>query len=145
MASWPTSASLLSSSSIIEQRVARKDGSSAWLSTLKVPLFDKAGAILGLLTHNRDVTDLKRLEDEHETAEDLVANADHALYAAKAAGRDRMVASRPRLVGSSSDALDCCQNGSVSVAERVASTQVSHPTPVWNNNGIADSRHRGQR
>ncbi len=55
--------------------MSRKDGSSTWLSTLKVPLFDKAGAIIGLLTHNRDVTDLKRLEDEHDAAQRTLADA----------------------------------------------------------------------
>jgi diguanylate cyclase (GGDEF)-like protein len=40
-----------------------------------------------------------------DSAADLVANADHALYAAKAAGRDCVVANRPRLVGPASGPL----------------------------------------
>ena len=50
---------------VIEQRVARTDGFSGWLSTLKAPLRDGSGRIIGLLTHNRDISDRKRLEAEH--------------------------------------------------------------------------------
>jgi diguanylate cyclase (GGDEF)-like protein/PAS domain S-box-containing protein len=60
---------------IIEQRVERLDGSSAWLSTLKVPLIDPSGAIIGLLTHNRDITALKKLRADHEAAQRLLADA----------------------------------------------------------------------
>ena len=48
----------------IEQALIREDGSRAWLSTLKSPLRDSSGTIVGLLTHNRDMTERKRLEDE---------------------------------------------------------------------------------
>ncbi|MBN9022127.1 MAG: PAS domain-containing protein, partial [Rhizobiales bacterium] len=52
--------------SIIEQRIEHADGSSRWISTLKVPLVDARGATLALLTHNRDISELKRLRDTHE-------------------------------------------------------------------------------
>ena len=48
----------------VEQEIAREDGSRQWLSTLKVPLLDEYGAIVGLLTHNHDITDRKHMEDE---------------------------------------------------------------------------------
>ncbi|HET7716387.1 MAG TPA: diguanylate cyclase [Bauldia sp.] len=63
------------SSKIIEQRVERRDGSSMWLSTVKAPLFDRAGESLGLVTHNRDITGRKRLEEEHEANRRLLAEA----------------------------------------------------------------------
>lgn len=48
----------------IEQQLMRQDGSSLYLSTLKAPLHDRAGNVAGLLTHNRDITERKRLERE---------------------------------------------------------------------------------
>lgn len=51
---------------IVEQHVGRLDGSTAWLSTLKAPLADLKGAPIGLLTHNRDITELKQLRDDQE-------------------------------------------------------------------------------
>ena len=60
---------------VIEQRVARTDGFSGWLSTLKAPLRDASGRIIGLLTHNRDISDRKRLEAEHAVSEQRLADA----------------------------------------------------------------------
>jgi diguanylate cyclase (GGDEF)-like protein/PAS domain S-box-containing protein len=60
---------------VIEQRVARTDGFSGWLSTLKAPLRDGSGRIIGLLTHNRDISDRKRLEAEHAVSEQRLADA----------------------------------------------------------------------
>ncbi len=51
-------------SEAIEQTLIRDDGSHVWLSTLKSPLRDSTGAVIGLLTHNRDFTERKRLQDE---------------------------------------------------------------------------------
>ncbi len=45
-----------------EQAVSHLDGSTAHLSTLKAPFTDAEGRCIGLITHNRDVTDKKRLE-----------------------------------------------------------------------------------
>lgn len=47
---------------LIEQKLAHRDGSRAWLSTLKAPLADSEGSIVGLITHNRDITEKRRLE-----------------------------------------------------------------------------------
>ncbi len=60
---------------VIEQRVARRDGFSGWLSTLKAPLRDASGGIIGLLTHNRDITGRKRLEDEKAITEQRLSDA----------------------------------------------------------------------
>lgn len=47
---------------VIEQEAVHRDGTRVFLSTLKVPLRDEAGAIAGMITHNRDVTAQKFLE-----------------------------------------------------------------------------------
>jgi diguanylate cyclase (GGDEF)-like protein/PAS domain S-box-containing protein len=60
---------------LIEQRAKRMNGSELWLATLKAPLIGSDGAIVGLLTHNRDVTDLRKLEAEHEAAQRRLADA----------------------------------------------------------------------
>ena len=49
---------------LLEQKIVRHDGSTVWLSTQKTPLRNRAGELVGLITHNRDVTDRKRLELE---------------------------------------------------------------------------------
>ncbi|TIS81270.1 MAG: PAS domain S-box protein, partial [Mesorhizobium sp.] len=43
-------------SSTIEQRLHHEDGTDGWLATLKAPFRDRSGAIIGLITHNRDIT-----------------------------------------------------------------------------------------
>ncbi len=48
----------------IEQTVTRDDGSRQWVSTLKAPLRDRNGTIIGLITHNHDITERKHMEDE---------------------------------------------------------------------------------
>jgi diguanylate cyclase (GGDEF)-like protein/PAS domain S-box-containing protein len=45
-----------------EQELTHLDGSKAYLSTLKAPFTDADGQCIGLITHNRDITDKKRLE-----------------------------------------------------------------------------------
>lgn len=60
--------------STIEQRLHHEDGPDGWLSTLKAPLRDQSGAIVGLITHNRDITTRRQLEDE--LAESRVRLAD---------------------------------------------------------------------
>ena len=40
------------------------DGVPIWLSTLKTPLTDYKGKIIGLITHNRDITERKELENQ---------------------------------------------------------------------------------
>jgi diguanylate cyclase (GGDEF)-like protein/PAS domain S-box-containing protein len=62
----------------IEQKASFPDGSVAWLSTLKAPMRDGQGQLVGLITLNRDITDKKRLEDQlriaHEHLEDALSN-----------------------------------------------------------------------
>lgn len=60
---------------VIEQRIARTDGFSGWLSTLKAPIRDASGRIIGLLTHNRDISDRRRLEAEHAASKQRLADA----------------------------------------------------------------------
>ncbi|MBZ9676400.1 diguanylate cyclase [Mesorhizobium sp. ES1-1] len=50
--------------STIEQRLEHEGGGSGWLATLKAPLTDRAGNIIGLITHNRDITARRQLEAE---------------------------------------------------------------------------------
>ncbi|MFA6154659.1 diguanylate cyclase [Mesorhizobium sp.] len=50
--------------STIEQRLEHEGGGLGWLSTLKAPLTDRAGNIIGLITHNRDITARRQLETE---------------------------------------------------------------------------------
>lgn len=51
---------------ILDQHVAYRDGGWSWMSTLKVPLRDREGQVTALLTHNRDISELKQLRDERE-------------------------------------------------------------------------------
>ena len=60
---------------LIEQRAKRMNGSELWLATLKAPLFDSDGAIVGLLTHNRDISELKALQAQHEKAQRQLSDA----------------------------------------------------------------------
>jgi len=50
--------------STIEQRVEHDGDIHGWLSTLKAPLTDREGKIIGLITHNRDITARRELENE---------------------------------------------------------------------------------
>jgi diguanylate cyclase (GGDEF)-like protein/PAS domain S-box-containing protein len=52
----------------LEQRLVFDDGTEYWLSTLKTPLKDDKGRAVALVTHNRDFTSRKRLEQELERA-----------------------------------------------------------------------------
>ncbi|MBB1251719.1 diguanylate cyclase [Rhizobium sp. G21] len=45
----------------MEQTVSWDDGEPLVLSTLKSPLHDESGELIGLITHNRDLTEKKRL------------------------------------------------------------------------------------
>ena len=53
----------------IEQELAWPAGGSTWLATLKQPLRDQAGAIVGIISHNRDITDQKRLQGEFDESQ----------------------------------------------------------------------------
>ncbi|MCW4114894.1 ATP-binding protein [Aurantimonas sp. MSK8Z-1] len=60
----------------IEEPFKRPDGSSGWLSTLKVPLTDGSGRLLGIITHNRDITDERQ---SAEAKKDFIALISHEL------------------------------------------------------------------
>jgi diguanylate cyclase (GGDEF)-like protein/PAS domain S-box-containing protein len=58
-------AALMAGKSInIEQSFTRADGVDTWLSSMKTPLTDYHGDVVGLITHNRDITRRKELESE---------------------------------------------------------------------------------
>jgi len=59
----------------VEQRVTRPDRVEIWLSTLKVPLKDVDGKIVGIITHNREITDRKLLERELAESEIRLSDA----------------------------------------------------------------------
>lgn len=59
----------------LDQRLAFDDGTEQWLSTLKTPLMDARGRPVALVTHNRDVTTRKRLEQELERARSQLEGA----------------------------------------------------------------------
>lgn len=58
-----------------QQAVQRPDGSTSWLQTLEVQLNDQAGRPVGLITHNRDITDQKHLELELDERQRVLAFA----------------------------------------------------------------------
>ncbi|WP_281405349.1 PAS domain-containing protein [Mesorhizobium sp. B3-1-9] len=60
----------------IEQPGLRPDASPGWLSTLKVPVANRVGDIVGLITHNRDMTLQKTLQMKLEETQ---AHLDQAL------------------------------------------------------------------
>jgi diguanylate cyclase (GGDEF)-like protein/PAS domain S-box-containing protein len=62
----------------IEQQAFFEDGKGVWLATLKAPMRDAQGELVGLVTHNRDITTQKRLQEElgvaHQRLEDAMAH-----------------------------------------------------------------------
>ncbi|MDO9414678.1 diguanylate cyclase [Pararhizobium sp.] len=50
-------------------------GPTIWLSTLKAPLRDSNGNLMGLITHNRDITEQKRLQQELDTTRERLNDA----------------------------------------------------------------------
>lgn len=59
----------------IEQRFQRTDGVNTWLSTLKAPLRDEHHSIVGVITHNREITEQKRVEQELAQTQRRLADA----------------------------------------------------------------------
>ncbi|MBA2647161.1 MAG: PAS domain S-box protein, partial [Pyrinomonadaceae bacterium] len=47
-----------------EEKETYPDGSATWLSTTKVPMFDEAGRVTGIVGISRDITERKRAEEE---------------------------------------------------------------------------------
>ncbi len=63
----------------IEQQAFFADGSATWLSTLKAPVRDDKGQIVGLITLNRDVSEQKKLQDALRIADGRLQNALEAM------------------------------------------------------------------
>ncbi|MET2825431.1 diguanylate cyclase [Mesorhizobium shangrilense] len=61
--------------STIEQRLHHRGDVFGWLSTMKAPFRDQAGAIIGMITHNRDITARKDLENELADSRVRLTNA----------------------------------------------------------------------
>lgn len=59
----------------LEQRLAFDDGTEIWLSTLKTPLTDAEGHPVALVTHSRDFTARKTLEQELDRARSQLEGA----------------------------------------------------------------------
>ena len=59
----------------MRQPVTFKDGSTGSLMTLKAPLHDASGALIGIITHNRDITEQVRLEEGLAESQRRLADA----------------------------------------------------------------------
>lgn len=59
----------------IEQRFTKPDGTETWLSTLKAPLLSETGQVVGVISHNREITAQKHVEAELERVEQRLAAA----------------------------------------------------------------------
>ncbi|MDQ0456921.1 diguanylate cyclase [Rhizobium paknamense] len=60
----------------IEQPFQSSDGRKGWFSTLKNPIRDpKSGEIVGLVTHNRDITEQKELERQLQESRQQLSDA----------------------------------------------------------------------
>jgi diguanylate cyclase (GGDEF)-like protein/PAS domain S-box-containing protein len=59
----------------LRQPVTFKDGSAGWLTTLKAPIRDASGALIGFITHNRDITERVRLEEGYAESQRRLAQA----------------------------------------------------------------------
>ncbi|HEY0171217.1 MAG TPA: PAS domain-containing protein [Pyrinomonadaceae bacterium] len=60
-----------------EEKETYTDGSTTWLSTTKVPVFDEAGRVTGIVGISRDITERKRAEESRiELAREQAARAE---------------------------------------------------------------------
>lgn len=75
----------------IDQPVTFSDGTSGWLSTLKAPFHDADGRLIGIITHNRDITERKTLQLQLDTTrqqlDDALTSMTDALVLYDADGR----------------------------------------------------------
>lgn len=60
---------------VVEQRFSRGDNLEAWLITLKAPLRNEEGELVGMITHNRDITERKKLQGELLQTQQLLSDA----------------------------------------------------------------------
>ncbi len=66
---------LAGSTEVVRQRVAFADGRVAWLASTKAPLRDAMGNVVGVITHNRDISVRQQLEDEKEQLRKRLSDA----------------------------------------------------------------------
>lgn len=59
-----------------DQYARLPDGTDGWLSTLKAPLRDEAGNVIGIITHNREITEEKR---NQEIKNEFISTVSHEL------------------------------------------------------------------
>lgn len=59
----------------LEQEFISPEGKRVWLSTLKVPVRSTDGQPIALITHNRDITQRKRLEQDLKATQERLATA----------------------------------------------------------------------
>jgi diguanylate cyclase (GGDEF)-like protein/PAS domain S-box-containing protein len=59
----------------VEQHIVHDDGAECWVETLKVPLRDENDRLVGLITHNRDITAQHHLRLELERNRELLSDA----------------------------------------------------------------------
>ncbi|HVZ13985.1 MAG TPA: diguanylate cyclase [Bauldia sp.] len=57
---------LTGKANVVRQQLAFGDGRETWLASTKAPLRDESGNVVGVITHNRDISIRKHLEDEKE-------------------------------------------------------------------------------
>jgi PAS domain S-box-containing protein len=60
------------------ERVARGDGIPTWYSTTKVPIYNSQRRVAGTLGVSRDITELKRTEEELQAAKESAEDASRA-------------------------------------------------------------------
>jgi diguanylate cyclase (GGDEF)-like protein/PAS domain S-box-containing protein len=58
-----------------EEEIVRANGERFWLSTLRAPFRDAKGDVVGVITHNREITDKKLLEIELAAAQNHLTDA----------------------------------------------------------------------
>ena len=77
----------------VEERVRRVDGTMGWFSTLKAPLRDANGTVIGIVGHARDITEQKRVEAALQRQSDELRDLSKAVWEAKTEaerGRDML-------------------------------------------------------
>lgn len=57
------------------QKATFADGTEVYLGTTKVPFRDNAGNIVGIITHNRDITERTKLEEEYAVTQRRLSEA----------------------------------------------------------------------
>ncbi len=60
----------------VDQETLLPNGKTGWLSTLKVPLRNEQGRIVGIITYNRDITEMKRAA---QVKAEFIATVSHEL------------------------------------------------------------------